>query len=72
MSNKFSSRRILVLLTFFFSVSFFAIACNNSGGEKTEPAKDTSTTMPVSDTSMQMHDTTKMDTQKTRPVVKPN
>ncbi len=67
MSNKTTKRTLLVVLASFLFVSVIAVSCNNEGAGKTESTvKDTTpVTAPV-------QDTVKMDTQKTRPVVKPN
>ncbi len=69
MSNKTSKRTLLIVLASSLFVSVFAIACNNEGAGKTESTTVKDTT-PVAPTPAQ--DTTKVDTQRTRPAVKPN
>lgn len=69
MSNKTSKRTLLIVLASSLFVSVFAIACNNEGAGKTESTTVKDTT-PVTPPAAQ--DTVKVDTQRTRPAVKPN
>lgn len=67
MSNKTTKRTLLFTLALFVSVSVITVSCNNEGDVKTE-----STVTDTTPVSTPAQDTVKMDTQKTRPVVKPN